>query len=242
MGKLILFAALFFLTGSLCAQQGYTDTSLLSPGIRHLRQVYDAQRGDESAVYNGIQHFPYSPAIEGIGYFRSTDWQKGSVVYEDILYTNIFMKYDEVKEELVVTPDEKGGLFVSLFSPRVKEFSFSGVKFIRLGMPGDGTSLPEGFYRQLAAGKVTAFVRVTKTIREIIEGTTITRKFEDKIRYYVLADGMYTPVRNTSDLLDAMKGHRKEIQRFLGDQKLKYRKNPEQTITAAVKFYNQSGY
>jgi len=243
MKKIVSFVIIFlFVTGSIYAQQGYPDTSVLSAGVRHARQVYDAQLGYESAVYNGVQHNLYSSDIEGIGYFRSTEWRKGSVVYEDIFYNNISMKYDLVKEELVITPDEKGGVFIALFSPRVKEFSFSGLKFIRLGVPGDGTSLPQGFYQQLAVGKITAFARPVKTINETIENNAIHRKFEDKVRYYVLADGVYTHIRNINDLLAVTKGHKREIQKALSDRKLKFRKDPEQTIITAVEFYNQSGY
>lgn len=239
MAKLTLLTACLAFTGMLCAQQNLADTAHTARAIEFAKDKYDSQRAQESAIYNGIQFYPYLHSIEGIAFFQTQEWYKGNIVYDDVLYKDMFLKYDLVKDRVVITPDSDGGLFVSLFTPRVSEFTFSGFKFLLLGQPADGSSLPLGFYRQLTTGKVVAFSKHTKWITEQIVDQAIYRKFEEKTRYYVLADGVYHSIKNSSALLDLLKKHKKEIQQLLSDRKLKFRREPEQTIILAVEFYNQ---
>jgi len=86
------------------------------------------------------------------------------------------------------------------------------------------------FYQQLVQGKLTVLVKRTKGISEKISGTTLTQKFEETAKYYLLKDGISYPVKNKKDILTAAKDLKKEVQQFLSGKKLKYRKNPEKTM------------
>jgi hypothetical protein len=234
--------ALFFcsvITGGLYAQDSIIDSSSLRATV-YTRKVYDARRNSELPLYNGLRHQLYPVSIEGIPYFQSLDWYTGSVVYENMLYENVTMRFDQVKEELVVTPDRELGVFISLFSPRVKEFSFSGTKFIRLTRDTAGrSSLQTGFYEELVTGKLAVYLRNQKEIDEKIEGTTITRVVDEHHRYYILKDGTYYHIRNQNDLLDIVKDHRREVQQFMSKNQLKYRRSPKETLITVIQFYNQ---
>jgi hypothetical protein len=221
------------------AQQNATDSSVIAKAIDYAKVKYDSQRARESAIYNGIQFYPYLHTIEGIPFFWSADWQTGTIVYDNVVYRDMYLKYDLVKDQVVITPDDKGGLFIALFGPRVSEFSFLEYKFLRLGKPGDGSLLPEGFYRILTRGKVSAFSKKIKWIFEQVADQTIYRRFDEKTKYYILKDGVYYNIRKGGELLDLLQGHKKEVQQYLAGKKLKFKRAPEETITAAVEYYNQ---
>jgi len=235
-----VFVALLMLTTfGVEAQENFADSALLTK-LHETRKAYDKERGNQLAIYNGIQHYPYSPSIEGIAYFQADEWKKGSVVFSDISYEDIFMKYDLVTDQLIVTPNYDGGLFMALFSPRVKEFSFGGNRFVRLTRESTNGELADGFYQVLSSGKVTAIARTQKVIEEKVDITGISRWFEMKTRYYMLKDGKYKPIRNKNDLTNLLKEHRREVNQALSNLKLKFRKNAEQNIIAATDAYNQS--
>jgi len=235
-----VFVALLLLTTcGVQAQENITDTALLAK-LHETRRIYDKERGNQLAVFNGIQHYPYSPSIDGIAYFQADEWKKGSVVFNDISYEDIFMKYDLVTDQLIVTPNYNGGLFMSLFSPRVKEFSFGGNRFVRLTRESTNGDMSDGFYQVLSSGKVTAFARSQKFIEEKVDITGINRWFEMKTRYYMLKDGKYKMIRSKKDLMNLLKEHRREVNQALSNLKLKYRKNAQQNIVAATDAYNQS--
>lgn len=149
------------------------------------------------------------------------------------------MKYDLVKDQLIVQSQETGGVNIALFSPRVKEFKFSGSTFIYFNKEKNKSSLPEGFYQRLAQGKLTAFAKSNKIITETIVGVTLYRKFEESKKYFILKNDQYYSIANKRDLLNVLREHRKEIQDLLSAQNLNFRTAPQATIIAAVELYNQ---
>src|SRR6266404_950000 len=135
MAKYIFISLFLFAVYGLQAQKYFNDSAFTDAGTDYVKQLYFTKRAEELAIYNGINHEGYPSSIEGHAYFQSPDWQKGSVVYDRILYENIVMKYDLLKDQLIVRSKDRGGMFIGLFSPRVEEFSFSTFKFIRIDRP-----------------------------------------------------------------------------------------------------------
>jgi hypothetical protein len=221
------------------AQQRPSDTSLVASGEDYAKKIYQSQRNNLAPIYNGAQHFPYSPTIEGIAYFQADEWQPGNVVYDDILYENILMKYDLVKDQLIVTLQSGKGLPITLFSPRVKSFSFSGNKFIRIESKGNPDELPAGYYQVLTEGKLTALAKREKKIDLRIAGGLNYEKFEDIVRYYVIKDGKAFSISGKKDLMRLVKDKENEVEQFMDKEKLKYRKKTEQTIVSVANYYSQ---
>lgn len=240
MARYNLLSLFLFVVCNLQGQQYPSDSVITANSVEYAKHIYHTQRGDESAIYNGINHNGYPSSIEGNAYFQFPDWQKGSVVYDNILYENIIMKYDLLKDQLIVTPKDRGGLFIGLFSLRVEQFSFSNYNFVRINKTGKKTSPAPGFYQELVHGKLTVLAKRTKIISERIEGLTVLRKFEETVKYYLLKDGIYYPVKSKKDVLAVVKDLRKKVQQFLSGQKIKYRNNPREAIIAVAEFYNQS--
>jgi hypothetical protein len=239
MAKYLFTFLLLFAVYNVYGQQDAADSAFASGNPDYARHLYFTQRGGELAIYNGIHHDGYPSSIAGHAYFQSPDWQKGSVAYNNILYENILMKYDLLKDQLIVTPEDRSGMFIGLFSPRVEQFSFSTFTFVRIDRNGENASLSPGFYQQLVDGKLTVLAKRTKIINEKIVGTTFTQKFEERVKYYLLKAGTWYPVKNKKSILTAVKDLKKEVQQFLSNKKLKYRNNPEETLIAVAEFYNQ---
>ena len=53
---------------------------------------------------------------------RISNLQKGWVIYDQVLYENIQMKYDLFKDQLMVAPKGLSGIAIGLFSPRISDF------------------------------------------------------------------------------------------------------------------------
>ncbi|HET6766395.1 MAG TPA: hypothetical protein VFH08_03315 [Chitinophagaceae bacterium] len=239
MQKLFLFACFLVSSIVLNAQASKIDPVYDSTALRNIREFYNSERGVESAIYNGRLHYPYASVIEGTAYFHSADWQKGNVIYDNIFYENILMKYDLVADQVIVIANEMTGTSITLFSPRIKAFSFSGFRFVYLNENKNKSFVPAGFYHLLAEGRINALSKTTRIITEKIEAGQINRKFEEKKAYYILKGGQYYSIKNKSELLNTLREHNKAIQNLLKTMRLNYRKNPMQTIIAAVEFYNR---
>jgi hypothetical protein len=214
------------------------DSSFTESTEKSVLGFYNTARKEELSLFNGTLHYGYSPAIEGIAYYKYDTWQTGTVEYDGIVYSNVMMKYDLVTDKLIVQT-ATGNISIALFSPRVKGFSFSGHKFTWL-QKKDKSSLPEGFYEIVAEGKATLYVRSAKIILEEIINNTLQRKFEETTKYYILKeDGIYYQVSNKNSLLSILREKRREVQDFISKRKLKYRIDAGSMIPAAVQIYNQ---
>lgn len=223
----------------LSAQQKIND-SLLAPGATAFaKNIYKINRGNDASIYNGIIHSPYPASIGGTPYFLSGEWQRGTVVFENVLYEDIQMKYDLVKDQLIIVSNEAGSIPLSLFSQRVKEFSFSGFKFIYLDKNKWGEPLRQGFYRVLIQGNVSAFCKSTKTNYEAITSNVLNSQFIESKKYFIENNDHFYSISKKKELLSVLKQHKKEIQAKLKENKLNFKKDKEKTIITAVEIFNK---
>jgi len=151
------------------------------------------------------------------------------------------MKYDLLTDQVVVVSKERASVPLSLYSPRVKEFSFAGLKFVYSNELNGLASLKEGIYQELVKGGASAYCRSEKTIWERINGDRLQRSFEEKKKYYIVKDNRSHLITKKKDLLNALKDQKKVVQDALKNKKKKFRKNMEELIIAATESYNKSG-
>jgi len=230
---------LIFIFSSLFAQEKPAGSDSMSSSVRYLKNYYSLQRSNESTVYNGKLHYAYPDDIEGIAYFGNDEWQTGSVIYENMLYENIRMKYDLVTDQLILNTGETGGVSLALYSPRVRAFSFSGLTFIYIQDTALQSPLPEGFYQVILNGRVSVIIKNKKSINEETTSSTWKREFAGKTLYYLMKNDRYYPVSKKRDLLNILEEKRKEINDLLNKKKLKFKKNPLEMILAAAVLFNQ---
>src|SRR5580765_3802212 len=233
---LICIILLFSLIGN--CQSYYDDSALVSGSSKYLVNFYNKTRHDFNLLYNGPFHYSYPIIKQGSPYFSGEAWQKGSVTYEDVIYDNVLMKYDLVKDQLIVMVEEKGHMPLELFSPRIKEFSYEDLKFIYIPRESP-LSLKEGFYQQLSKGKITALCKTENTLEDIIVDVKIERRINQKKRYFIVDNNHSRTINRQHDLMEAVKNHRQQIINYLKERKLKFKKNKEQVIAAATDLYNK---
>jgi len=239
--KKVLAAPLFLLVQSSFAQQYYNDSAIVSGAAEYAKLYYKQKRGKEAAIYNGVLHHGYPSFIEGIAYFLADNWEQGRIIYDNILYEDISMKYDLLTDQVVIVSKEKGSVPLSLYSPRVKEFSFAGLKFIHSNEVSGMASLQEGIYQELVKGRASAYCRSEKIIWERISGDKLLRSFEEKKRYYIIKDNRSYLITKKKDLLNALKDQKKIVQDVLKSKRMKFRKNIKEIIIAVTESYNKPG-
>jgi hypothetical protein len=89
-------------------------------------------------------------------------------------------------------------------------------------------------------GNVSILIHRQKIIQERIVQTTLERKFIPLDSYYALKNGTYYPITNRKSLLNLLGDSRQAVSRYLKQQRLKYKHDPENYILKATRFYNQS--
>ncbi len=222
------------------AQQPLPDsTSRPDAAVQQAISIFHHDTGLQSQLYNGRTHIRYEPNMIGIPYFLSNDPQTGSVQFENILFEHVPLWYDEVRDKVVVQHFNQISAF-ELTSERVGRFSIGPHPFIRIVRDSSHeSSPPTSFYEVLVAGNVTILARRKKVIAEFIENMEVRHRTDNKESFYALKDGRYYPVNNEHSFLAVLKDKKPEIQQYLKQNKIKFRKTPEAALVKAGIYYNQ---
>ena len=219
------------------AQDSSTSQPVNQPAVENAVALYYSSVDHQSRLYNGVEHVGYSPRIKGHAYFQEADLQKGSIVYDGLVYTDVPMWYDMLKEQVIIQHFNKFTR-IGLVSDKVTSFTLLNHHFIRLTIDSTlGLPIRTGFYDVLYKGSSTVLVKRVKTIYEIVKDE-LEREFTQQNYYYIQKDSTYYRVKSYKGLLTIFKDHSKEIKQYLRKNKIRYRKNTENAIIKAAAYYD----
>lgn len=230
---LVLFSA-----NPINAQLSSKDSSLLKSSIKNVLEFYDQNIGEQSGKFNGSQNIGYpSAVIEKNPYFETSNFTKGSIVYDQVYYNNVYLLYDEAAD-LVILQDSSHK--IELISEKLDAFSIADHKFqyIRKDNPNASALLRTGFYQVLVENKTSLFTKETKKITEKIQGNELTYTIERSNYYYIKKAGRYFEIENKKGFFHLLKDKEKEIKRYIKAQHLNYRKDKINTLSNVVEYYN----
>lgn len=236
MQKLTALALAALWGKALLAQASVADTALYREGVAAAVATYHQALGAQAPLYNGVEHMRYPPSIEGLPYYLVDNWQNATIKYDDVVYRDVPVRYDLVKDAVIVG-HPNGFQSFYLFSPRVEHFAIGGSTFVYLAKDSAKGAPAPGFYQVLTRGPMTVLARRSRRIEERLQDRL--QHFVTTDRYYVLKDGVYYSPRKEGELLELAGERRKEARQLLKQRGIRYRKFPEQAILAVAGFYNQ---
>lgn len=222
------------------AQDQTADTSVRQSAIRNAEVYYHKVIGGQSRLYNGSEYVPYPFALnEGSHFFMSDSLLRGTVSYDGMFFEDVPMMFDMVKDQLVV--QQVGNFFrIYLVNEKLSEFTIAGHTFVRIVPDSlNARVMSTGFYDRLYQGKTGVYMRTQKMIQEATNNDGIKRTINQVVRYYVLKDGKFHPVKNEKSVLALMGDQKKEVRQYLRKNKIRYKKNRANAIARTVAYYDQ---
>jgi len=190
-------------------------------------------------IYNGKIHTEYLPAVSGVAYYLSREWQAGSVMYHEIYYPSVWLKYDLVQKELIIQ-HLNGTTPIILFTPRLQYFSISGKKFIRVNEKNDSSGLPPGIYEEGEKGRMSLYINRSKSLVEEVTPSGIEREFLESDGYYMVKDHIGFKIGKQKDIWKIVKGNKASIKHNLKRKGLNFRQDPESTLAEIASYYNET--
>jgi hypothetical protein len=234
-----LLVVSFFITplASYC-QLSNKDSLLLKEALLNVKDVYFNLIGDQAAKYNGSQYPGYTVSFaEGHPYFRENKMSIGSIVYDNIEFNNVNLLYDEVADKLILQDSTHR---IQLLNERLSSFTLQGSQFVKLIKTDYPPLLRTGFYQILSKGPITLYKKETKKIiNKISNGNELSVLFEINQNYFIEKNHAYIEIKRKKDLLSLLKEHGKEINVFIKINKLKFKKDKDNTMIQLIEYYNQ---
>lgn len=222
------------------AQSLEQDSSFYSASVSQAIQVYHHYLAPESGLYNGSEYHDYPFRFtEGHQFFETNELTNGSIVYHGMLYENIPMQIDLISGHVIINSFE-GAYRIQLINEKISSFSLLNHTFIRIVKDSANKNvISTGFYDQLYNGNIMALKQEKKEINENVSITTgVTRTIIQDNFYYLKKSGKYYNIKNKSSLLEALEEKRKEIKQFMRKSKLKYKKDPDNTLIQVARYYD----
>lgn len=235
---LLLFTVLLF-TIPTSAQSRQEDSIFYQPALTHTTSLYFDQVGDQSRLFNGSLYPGFDLTFQnGNAYFLTDKATKGSVVYDNIPYPNLFIFYEDYRQYLVVMDQ---AYQLKLVNERVSSFTLAGHHFIYMFLDSLDKGLPsEGFYELLYSGKSKLLKYTTKKVREILTVSEGLRRYMDETNdYYIWRLNSYVPVNSKRELLKIMYDHKKDIQRFIRKNDLDLKNDKDNALIQVAAYFDK---
>jgi hypothetical protein len=225
------------------AQSAIGDSALRREAINHAVQQYQQFFTPVLSIYNGPQYVDYMGSLRGgQPFFLSTEFAKGSIVYDNTLYDNIQLKYDLVKNAVVIN-DLSGTMDIALLNDRISSFKILDHSFVRLAQENVKSPLiATGFYEVLYKSSSTVLLK--KESKKILEDLNaidgIKRTIDRNVDYYIERNQKYYRVNSKSAVLNLFKDKEGNIKQFIRQNKLKFNNDIESDLVTVVAYADKT--
>lgn len=205
-------------------------------GFDSLAQTND-DKADRLRLFNGVEYISHPLTIQGQAYLNS-QYVLGSIQYQGMTYTNVPLKYDMVRDELVTVYTD-GNAELKFISEFVSNFSIDGHNFLYLNADDLNTAkLSPGFYEVILADQIGLYARRKRAIKEYISTQTIVTRFVEEDEFFVKMNDSFYKVSSRGDLLKLFKDKKKELANFINDGDINFRTDFALALQKTIIAYN----
>jgi len=240
MQKLLLVIGMFTFcfAKQLNAQLNNKDSVFLKKSIQNTIQVYHNGIGDQAAKFNGSQYQGYTVSFsDGQPYFKANILSKGSIVYDGILFENVNLLYDEVKDCVIIQDSTHR---IQLVNERLSAFNVQESNFERLQKKENSPLLASGFYEVLTKGKMSLYKKETKRMIDKFSNVNeLAVLFEIHHYYYIRKGDSFFEIKKKKDLFKLLADQESALTKFISNERLNYRKGKDLMLTKVIDYYNQ---
>jgi hypothetical protein len=215
-----------------------TDSIVRQTAVQNLLKLYKDSLRESLQLYSGTEFTAAYRSSAGHPFFESTEAQPGDVIYNEIRYPGMALKYDLVNDELIFI-NPANDLNIKLINHKVNAFSIGEHFFIHAREDSGGNHFPgEGYYELLYNGPAQAFLKRKKILRDAARPEDPAR-FLQLNTYYVKKSNTWYEINSKRDLLSVCKDRKPELIKYIQQENLDFKKDPARTIVKVIDHYVQ---
>jgi hypothetical protein len=220
----------------------FTSSGLfgITPYI-HLQLPVEAIQQDtlkeNQILYNGRIWRNLYFMVEGDQFLFSKEFLPGSLTIKGKTFTNIYLKYDLLKDE-VLTPVDPGGI-LQLNKEMVDSFSlfFQNKLYLFIRLQEDTMKSSKRYYNLLYKGKSALYLRYSKKIDKLaVDGKY--DEFYQFIRIYFLKDNIFYLIKGKADLMKVLVEYKGQIKNFIKKNKLYVSEKDPESFIPLIRYYD----
>ena len=192
---------------------------------------------DNQILYNGKIWRNLYYMVQDDQFLFSKEFIPGSLTITGKPFTNINIKYDIYKDE-ILTPIDTGGI-LQLNKEMVDSFSilFQNKIYHFTRIQEDSLKGLEGYVNVIFKGKTTLYIKYNKKIEKLaVEGKY--DRFYQESRIYFIKDKIVHLITSKSDLLKVLDKDKAQIKDFIKKNKLMVSKNLPESFIPVMRYYD----
>jgi hypothetical protein len=125
-------------------------------------------------------------------------------------------------------------------SQRLQGFTVFNQPFVRLEKDALTPIVSTGFYQVLYDGEIKLYKKEVKIITEKYTNTPELSVLFEKVHYYYIKKGnRFYPIVKKKDFLKILNDKGKDLNDFISNEHLNFRKDKDNTLTKIVAYYDQ---
>ena len=193
---------------------------------------------DNQILFNGRIWKNLYYMVEGDQFLFAKEFLPGSVTMKGKLFTNVSIKYDIFKDEILTPIDPFGGI-LQLNKEMVDSFTvfYQNRTYQFIKIPEDSLLGLNGYANILYNGKTSLYVKYNKKIdRPSVKGEN--DKFYQVRRIYFMKNNKAYLITNKRDLLKIMIEDKEMVKHFIKTNRIKVSKNNPESFLPLIGYYD----
>lgn len=192
---------------------------------------FDSQVGIENTgLYNGIRYKELYRVWNGKHkFYKSSEFTKGKIVYQNQAYSDIELKYDLFDDQLLINLETKTGNSIFLLIKEfVDSFTINNIKFVNLfdHKVNNSSNSIQGFYEiAFSSPNLSLYKKHSKFIIKHYNKKVVLSEFKTKETFYFYFNGDYYLINSKGDATKAFPIYKKEINTFYSKNKFLLKSN-----------------
>jgi len=229
-------AVALLLSEAIAAQQ-------VSPAVDKVAAQYFASVGDKALIFTGQEPQPYTRIDERESsdakrayhpFYVSPAYANGSAVFNNVVYNDIALRYDLLRDELTVRDPRQ--VSILLEPAKVQEATVNGARLIAYDAD-EWQGIPACNYLiMMYDGKYPVVKKIMLAYHSDVSTHGVDAYYMVSERLYIRRDGYCYPAGNKRALLRCFPDRRKEINTFIKQQKLRFGTGYDSSIIAVAKY------
>lgn len=202
--------------------------------------IYNNAIGRNSLIFTGGVYHDSQRGIKGHPFYMNDYWEIGTIVYEGQQYDSIEIKYNILRDLLIVKNIDKRGFIwpIQLNSLKVEEFNVMGHYFVNIE-EDTLSNVKNGFYDVLSDGaKAKVLIKRRKEINESQNMGRLEKEYDINDIWYIKSSQEYYIVKGKNSILKVLADRKNEIKAFLRKNKERFRNDHEKQLIDVVEYYN----
>jgi hypothetical protein len=133
-------------------------------------------------------------------YFSEDKLYSGDISYNNQLYFNNKVKYDILKDEVIINPENQSEkILIILDKTKVDYFSIQNKKFIKIKLKEDEPA--EYIEESLNTKNFIFYIKHKKNFKEVIKDNNLYSSYTSHNKYYIKTDNTIHEVRSKKSIL-----------------------------------------